>query len=183
MNLNQFDLTEFQIDLDIIVGIFLLSLAVSGNFMTEALSCNVRKILSENIYAKNLIILLTIYFSLGLVSDKKVFPIYHIRNTFIIWLLFLIFNKMNIFFTSLTFLLLFTTLRCKNWIDYYKANDEEKNEEKINKLERISKYLILSIIISIIIGFLLYFITQYTDHYKKFKFFTFIFGKVLCDNT
>jgi len=168
-------------DLENILGVFLLILAVSGNFIAETLSCKTRSLLSSNMYAKNLTILLIIYFSLGLTSNKKVIPTEHYKNTFIIWILFLIFNKMNIQFTIFTFILLFLMLLCKNWIDYYNANDKENEKDNIIKLHNISKYLMLIASISIIIGFSLYYKKQYSDH-KNFNFITFLFGKVSCNS-
>lgn len=181
--MNKFSsLLNTNTDLENILGVFLLILAVSGNFIAETLSCKTRSLLSSNMYAKNLTILLIIYFSLGLVSNKKVIPTEHYKNTFIIWILFLIFNKMNIHFTIFTFMLLFLMLICKNWIDYYNANDKEKNKENIIKLHNISKYLMLITSISIIIGFSLYYKKQYSDHHKNFNFITFLFGKVSCNS-
>lgn len=170
-------------DLNVILGVFLLTLAVSGNFIAESLSCKMRNLLSENMYAKNFIILLIIYFSLGLVSEKSVIPTDHFKNTFGIWILFLGFNKMNIPFTIVTFLLLFSVLLCKNWIDYYDETDKEKNKEQIDKLNKISNYLLLTIIVTIILGFLFYFRKQYSEHHKNFHFLTFLFGKVKCDSS
>jgi len=170
-------------DLNVILGVFLLTLAVSGNFIAEALSCKIRTLLSENMYAKNLVIILIIYFSLGLVSDKSIIPTDHFKNTLGIWILFLVFNKMSIPFTIVTFFLLFSVLICKNWIDYYNANDKEKNKEQIDNLDNISKYLLLSTIITIILGFLFYFRKQYSEHHKNFHFLTFLFGKVKCDSS
>tara|TARA_Y100001970_G_C14183349_1_gene831084 strand:- start:1360 stop:1908 length:549 start_codon:yes stop_codon:yes gene_type:complete len=169
-------------DLELILGIFLLTLAVSGNFIAETLSCKVRSLLSTNMYAKNMVILLIIYFSLGLVSDKSVIPIEHFKNSFVIWVLFLVFNKMSVLFTMFAFILLFVILVCKNWIDYYEATDKENNKEIIAQLNNTTRYLMLITCISIIIGFLLYFKKQYSDHYKNFNFITFLFGKVSCDS-
>ena len=170
-------------DLYIILGVFLLILAVSGNFIAESVSCKMRSFLSENMYAKNVIIVFIIYFSLGLVSDKNIIPTKHLKDSIGIWILFIIFNKMSIPFTVITFILLFLTLVCKNWIDYYNANDKEKNKEYIRKIDILSQYLLFSTIVTIIVGFLLYFRKQYSEHYKNFNFVTFILGKVHCDSS
>jgi len=42
---------------NIVVGIFLLILAVSGNFVAETISCQSQKLLYNNMLAKNVIIL------------------------------------------------------------------------------------------------------------------------------
>lgn len=170
-------------DLELILGIFLLTLAVSGNFISETLNCKIRSLLSKNMYAKNIFILIIINFSLNLVGDKDTIPTEHLKNTFIIWILFQVFNKMNVFFTTLTFILLYVILVCKNWIDYYNEIDKEKNKEIIYQIDNTSRYLMLITFISIIIGFSLYLKKQYSDHYKNFNFITFLFGKVTCNST
>ena len=43
--------------INLITGIFLLILAVSGNFIAETLGCKTQKLLSENMFAKNIIII------------------------------------------------------------------------------------------------------------------------------
>ena len=54
----------------IIQGIFLLIVAVSGNFVAETMSCQTQKLLSENMYVKNAVIILIVYFSLGFASSE-----------------------------------------------------------------------------------------------------------------
>ena len=73
-------------DLELILGIFLLTLAVSGNFISETLNCKIRSLLSKNMYAKNIFILIIINFSLNLVGDKDTIPTEHLKNTFIIFI-------------------------------------------------------------------------------------------------
>ena len=56
---------------DVIKGIFLLVLAVAGNFVAETLGCKTQKLLSENMYAKHLVILLILYFAIGFTSSDE----------------------------------------------------------------------------------------------------------------
>ena len=46
-----------------IISIFLIITAVGGNFLAETLSCQSQALLSNNMYAKNILIVLLIYFS------------------------------------------------------------------------------------------------------------------------
>ena len=48
----------------IIKGIFLLILAISGNFIGETLGCKTQKMLRENMFAKQMVVYLIIYFVL-----------------------------------------------------------------------------------------------------------------------
>ena len=122
---NSFDNTYS--DINIVLGIFLLFLAVSGNFIYETLGCRIQKILSGNMYFKNIIIILIIYFSLGITDkENKISPDKNMIFALKIWVFFLIFNKMNLYFTGLSLFLISTVLIGKNYIDYYRANNKNK---------------------------------------------------------
>ena len=56
---------------------FLLFLAVAGNFIAETLGCETQYYLSHNIYLKQLVLLLMIYFTYHLVplGTKVVLPL------------------------------------------------------------------------------------------------------------
>jgi len=56
---------------NIILGVFLIILAVSCNFIAETMSCQIRKHLMNNMYSKNLIIILIIYFAIVLTNNDK----------------------------------------------------------------------------------------------------------------
>ena len=60
----------------IIKGIFLLILAVAGNFVAETLGCKTQKLLSNNMYAKHVVLLTTIYFCINYTDNIE------IRNKF-----------------------------------------------------------------------------------------------------
>ena len=49
------------IDKNIIKGIFLIILAEYGNFVADTVGCNTQKFLSDNILAKQFIIVIIIY--------------------------------------------------------------------------------------------------------------------------
>ena len=61
---------------DTLKGVFLLVLAVAGNFIAETLGCKTQKLLSENMYSKHFISLFVLYFAIGFVnSDSPQHPI------------------------------------------------------------------------------------------------------------
>ena len=164
-----------------ITGIFLLILAVSGNFVAETLGCKSQKLLSENMFEKNIIIILVIYFALGITDpNNKVIPTENMTKSLVIWIFFVIFNKMSLTFTIISFILLATILICKDFIDYYEANEPDSDKAK-NLKDFVSNVFIINIVL-IIIGFLLYFSKQYKEHYKNFSLPVFLFGKTKCDS-
>lgn len=164
---------------NIVVGIFLLILAVSGNFVAETISCQSQKLLYNNMLAKNVIILMVIYFSLGFASSESIVnPLTLAGNSVLIWLFFLIFNKMDIQYTIISIVGMFVILVMKDFVDYYVAIKE--NENMVPILIKGMDYIFASVCLTVIVGFLLYFKKQYRDYYKSFSFMTFIFGNTIC---
>ena len=166
-------------DFDTILGIFLLIIAVAGNFVAETLSCQSQKLLTDNMYAKNIVILMVIYFSLGFASSENVVhPVVVAGRALAIWIFFLIFNKMEIQYTITAMIGLFIILVSKNFVDYYGASEE--NAKVVSMLLKGMDTLFVGVCLTVIIGFLLYFKKQYTEYRKSFSFTTFMFGKTKC---
>jgi len=65
---------------NIMNGVLLLILAISGNFIAETLGCKTQKLLTENMLAKHVVILFIIYFSLGFASESNPNPIDFIKK-------------------------------------------------------------------------------------------------------
>ena len=172
-----------SIKLTIIQGVFLLMLAVSGNFVAETLSCQAQKLLTENMYVKNGVIILIIYFSLGFASNEKdISPTELLKQALSIWAFFLMFNKMDMFYTGMVVAMLTVLLICKNYITYYSKQDDEKHKKIINTLTQSMDYLFYGITLTTIIGFGLYFKKQHNDYFSTFSYSKFLFGTPKCSN-
>ena len=166
-----------------IVGIFLLILAVSGNFVAETMSCQTQKVLSENMYVKHGVIVMITYFTLGFASsEENVSPVDLFKQAVSIWAFFLMFNKMEMFFTAMVVAMLAMLLICKNYITYYQKQDAEKNKEIINTLTLTMDYLFSAITLATVVGFGLYFKKQHTDYFSTFSYSKFLFGTPKCSN-
>lgn len=165
---------------DTIKGIFLLILAVSGNFVAETMGCKTQKLLTESMLAKHAIIYLIIYFALGFTSTNTPHPIDLAKNALSIWIIFLLFTKMSLPFTIIVFLLLALRYILHTYIEYYKSDGEEKNKDIIKQLTLIGNNMLYLIIGLVILGFSLYFRRQYNDYYKTWSTFKFIFGVNKC---
>ena len=165
-------------DQNLVLGIFLLILAVSGNFVAETLSCKTQKLLSESMLAKNLVIILVIYFALGITNDEEnKRPDLILIDALKVYVFFLIFNKMELPFVMVVFGMIATLLIIYNWRQYFLKNDQEEVAEK---LSTSMNGIIVTTLIVTLIGFILYFKKQYTDYKGDFSILKFIFGKTSC---
>ena len=95
-----------------------------------------------------------------------------------IWLFFLLFSKMNIYFTTLSFTLLTIIYILNDFQTLY----EDINIERYKFLEQTSVILKFLLIFSIIYGVLYYFKSQYVKYDRNFKLEKFILGNVRCKN-
>lgn len=170
--------------LNTINGIFLLIITVSGNFTAEVLGCRMRKLLNDNMYAKNLVVIATIYFSLGFVDiQSNLSPIDLLRRSIVIWIFFLIFNRMKPMNMYIVLFLIVSILVIRNWIDYLTAKNDETYEKTINLLFDITDGLFLITSMVSIYGFYDYLHQKIKYHSNDtFNYYTFIFGKLDCDS-
>lgn len=162
----------------IIKGIFLLILAISGNFIAETLGCKTQKLLKENMVVKHIVIFLIIYFVLGFTSDEKLHPLDIGKNALFIWILFVLFTRMSLFFTIIVFILITFRYIISLTIEYYK--EKEENSEFIESLKLMGDNMVYVIVVLILVGFILYTRKQYSEYYKDWSTYKFVFGVNKC---
>ena len=178
MNYNDIDVNLIN---NMIKGIFLLILAVSGNFVAETLGCKTQKILSENMMLKHMIIILILYFTIGFTTEtESVHPTKTMLNALKIYVLFLLFTKMDMTFTLIVFIFISIAYINYTYIDYYKKLNKKDNNEVIKTHEKIQKILTVTTLATLLLGFVLYFRKQYNDYYKTWSTISFIFGINKC---
>ena len=163
---------------NIIKGVFLLLLAVAGNFIPETLGCKTQDLLNNSMFAKQLILVIILYFTINFQSSSDVNPGIVAIQALGIYILFILFTKMNLQFTLAVFSLLIITLFITNYISYYKKQDPEN--DIINKLETMRNFISILMVCLILIGFILYFRKQRMDHIEKWSTTKFLFGVTKC---
>ena len=170
----------FKLD-DEIKGLFLLILAITGNFIGETLSCKTQKLLSENMIIKQVFIVFMIFFALSFTSSKIVSPTEHIKKAFFVWCFYILFTKMNLNVTIITFLVLLAIYILEQHRIYYEKTQKGGNQkERIEHLEDIKQKMTKLVIGLVIYGFIIYFMKQYSDHKKDFSMLKFLFGVRQC---
>ena len=138
----------------LVKGLFLILLLISGNYLNSCFSCQIQNLLENNMYIKHLIIILSIFFTLDFTNNQNTKNLNLFIKSIFVWIVFILFSKMNIEFTILV-LLLFT-------IQYllYKKSKKENNliqKKKYSKYQSIFLYLTLIIIL---IGFTIYYLEK-----------------------
>ena len=166
-----------------IKGIFLLVLAVCGNFVAETMGCKSQRLLSKNMIAKHFITFLLLFFAIDFTttqSDDS--PLDTLKLSSIIYIFFILFTKMNLVFTVLVFLMLTIVYIIGLYIEYYSSHDEEDHNGILVTLKKTKKFLYSGIIGMILLGFGLYFIKQRNEHKKNWSTIKFILGTPKCDS-
>jgi hypothetical protein len=167
-----------------IKGIFLLILAVSGNFVAETFGCRTQQFLRENMIAKQVIIYSIIYFALSFTNEGHPHPLDLAKQSAFIWFTFLLFTKMSLPFTIVAIVLLACIYVIQSFVLYYedqcKNTCSEKDKEIIQKLYACEKITTILVFTTILVGFSLYFMKQYKDYSNNWSFLKFIFGVQKC---
>jgi len=161
-------------------AILLFMLGIFGNFVGETVGCQLQKAFTNTIINKYFIIFLMIYFTLNFTSKEIYSPFIHLQRTMVIFIFYILINRMNYSFSILSLLLLVSLYIIKLQIEYMKSNKKYK-KDTIKLLENVHNLLTYGLGLIIITGFTKYFLKQKSEH-KDFSYITFLFGKRRCSS-
>ena len=173
-------------------GIFLLLIIVAGNFVSETFSCKVRTHIENNMYLKNLILLLIVYFTINYTSNVTVpNPIETFKETILIWIMFTMFSKMKLIYMFIATIILLIIYVLNNFRKYHKSiavhdrkqSTLDKHDTLDKQLLNLQTILVFFGVMILIVGCLLYTIDKKKEYGKHFRVLTFIFGVKKCKNT
>lgn len=162
----------------IVTSTFLLILAMAGGYISQTLGCKTQKLLTNNMFSKHLVLLMLIYFTNSSFIMEDESPKEILKLTLMIYVGYLLYTKMDIYFTLFVFILLFLYYILHSFKNYYKEDPEK--QEHVQKIILLQKSIINYIVISIIIGFLLYAREKKIEYGKKFSIYKFIMGVPTC---
>jgi hypothetical protein len=168
-----------------ILAVFLLLLAVSGNFIGETMSCQSQKFLSENMFAKHFIIVSMLFFTMTLTNTEVVNPLVTFGWALIYWGLFLLATKTHLVATIVLFLVLGSIFVLQNYAAYLeKELEKEENSQFEKDIDNIEGYAIPILTYAflgiLVIAFIAYFVKQWRDHRANFNPLKFLFGVPKC---
>lgn len=176
--------------LGIIDGLFLLFLALSGNFLAETLGCQTQELLSNSIVAKQAMTFFIIFFTIDY-SDKDIeSPSSKLIKAFLVYVFFLLFTKMDLKPTIFVLMLLVGVYVSNSYKKFYQAkfkqikkpkkHDIAEHNNQIDTISKTQKGLMIAVVVVILGGFVIYYREKKEEYNKIFDFKKFIFGVVKC---
>ena len=174
----------------IIDGLFLLFLAISGNFLAETLGCQTQELFTNSIIAKQIMTFFIIYFTIDFSDANIEEPSVKLTKAGFVYLFFLLFTKMDLKPTVLVFILLFGIYITSSYKKYYEAkfkqqdkpSKEEKpaHSEKMASMGQTQQTLMGIVVVTILAGFFMYYREKQVEYKDTFDLKKFIFGVVKC---
>lgn len=173
----------------LVKAIFMLFIAISGNFLAQLFPCRIQYLFTNNMVAKHVLGFIILFFTVVINSvDHKKSTLVLILLTIGFYIWFVIMTRMTIeFFVPLIAILSVLYLIGIHIDVSENANKTEENkvtkefqQNKIKKLKKIKIALFFVAIIVTIMGFLLYLGEKNIEYGKNFKLSSFFLGEVKC---
>ena len=183
-----------------IKALFLLLLSISGGFTSKTLGCGTQKAF-ENMTTKHIILFALIYFTLDISENPDEAPIHpyeQFKKAVILYIGFILFTKMNLYFTMIAFGLLCISYVIGNYVknlDWHINNINKKQKRTQEEDKTLSDYELLKKQSSkyqeyinyavsgvVIMGSLSYLLKKRKEYGSRFSYITFFQGVSKCDS-
>lgn len=152
--------------------LFVLVIAISGNFLGNTFSCPTRRLLAEDLFVRHALLMITIYVTLE--TQKEAWK--RVVQSVGLWLLFLLFTKMDARFTLAALAAL---------VVVYELEDRKKGEADevaAAKARDLSIYVQVFVLLLMVVGVIVYARKQRLDHPANWSWSRFFFGVSRCGN-
>lgn len=158
--------------------LFLLFLGTLGGFIGGGITaCQMQKLVRDNIYVKQLLFFIIIYFTNSFV--QKSHDIWHtFSRSIMLYIIFVMLMKNNYKSIMIVFGILFIN---KILLQYKtQISKDTKNTHNVKVIDNIRYYLSLTAAVVMVLGFGQYYMEKKTEYKKQFDNITFIFGSNKC---
>ena len=130
--------------------------------------------LNGNMYAKQILTFAILYFVTGFIDTSNKNPLEHLKLSAIIWIIFLLFNKMHLIPTVISFILICVSYLLNDYSSYY---EQIGDIETSKKYKYMSEILLKLNIAFIAVSFIVYTVAKYKEYKGEFNILKFIFRK------
>ena len=146
----------YDILIKYIDSLFILLIIISAHYLGGTLNTKLHHFIKKNHIIKNVLILFTLYFTSDFQNkkEKEYNPIKTLKNSFIIWTLYLMIMKMDLHYLLLSIIILIIVYLFENYKKYHKYDNN-------HIIYKIQIFLINLLIFLIIINLM--------NHYRKHK--------------
>jgi len=144
-------------------------------FLSNIVSCDIKKLMNQNIYFRHFVGLIS-FFLLFTITDQNNDSDLNITNiwinTFFVYFVFLMMTKSKWYFSIPVLLLIVIDQSYKFQIEFIQKEKKQSTKQmnRVKSYEKIRKYTYASIIILIVAGFIHYAVRQYTHFGNNFSF-------------
>jgi hypothetical protein len=168
-------------------GVAIIFMAILIGFMEPTINCQLQDMMKNSVVARQLALFVIIYFTISLSSKSDEHPMALIGNALVIYFGYILLTKQNKFFIILNLLLIMIMFTCIQIRDHH--TKVTKDEDKIERYEKIINYSQWMLVAFVLIGFIVYAFTQIQERgissaknaYESFKPIQFLFGTKECD--
>lgn len=162
-------------------SLLIFFLIVAGNFIADVYSCDLRRLLENNMIIKHLIAFLLLYVFVVLLELKELSPINALIISLCIYILFILTMRSPLIITIINMFLIFITYFINLNYDYY--YDKERNTSgkipfNIDKdfIKTLMLVILVTIIILTFVGFFYQLIYTRNIYSKNWTLYNFILG-------
>jgi len=144
-------------------------------FLSNIVSCDIKRFMNDNIYFRHFVGLIS-FFLLFTITDQNNDNDLNITsiwiNTFFVYFVFLMMTKSKWYFSIPVLLLIVIDQSYRFQIEFIQKEKKQsiKQTNRVKSYEKIRKYLYAAIIILIVVGFIHYAVRQYSHFGSKFSF-------------
>ena len=167
---------ELNFSINSIIALFLLYLIILGNFTADILGCRIQELFTEVPLAKHGICFFTLYYFINLTSKENIDPAKTLRETIVMYILFLISREIPFHYIVAVFISMFIIKYLEDYKNYHYKN-KDKNNKYYKRIVYIQKVLTIFIFILFLIGFIKYTLIQKRDHKDNWSWYHYIVGK------
>ena len=127
---------------DKISGIFLLFALILSNYIVSTAGRRMNKFIKNNYSVKLAIVYILIYFTINFTASDNIHIIEHLKNTTLIFLLYIVFTKVNLYVSLVLFGLFILNFMINKHIEYLEKIKKNTQEYEIYS-DTITKIIII----------------------------------------
>lgn len=137
-------------------------------YLSSIISCDIKRLISDNIYFRHFVSLISFFLLFTVVEKDNTLDAWSVwLKTCFAYFIFLLMMKSKLYFSIPTLCLIILDQSMKFQIDFVKKNTPK--DKIIDYYESIREYIYKIIIVVVVVGFLHYALRQYNEFGSKFS--------------